>query len=74
MAKPIAIDLFSGCGGLTLGLKQADFRVVGAVDNDNLSVETYKANHSEVFVWEKDISELSTLIIKRKLGDRKSVV
>ncbi|MBC8432677.1 MAG: DNA cytosine methyltransferase [Desulfobacterales bacterium] len=71
MAKPIAIDLFSGCGGLTLGLKQAGFKVVGAVDNDGLSVATYKANHPEVFVWEKDISELSTLIIKRKLGIRK---
>lgn len=71
MAKPIAIDLFSGCGGLTLGLKQAGFKVVGAVDNDHLSVVTYRANHSEVFVWEEDISELSTLKIKRKLGIRK---
>lgn len=71
MLKPIAIDLFSGCGGLTLGLKQAGFRIVGAVDNDNLSVATYKANHPEVFVWEKDISELSTLTVKRKLGIRK---
>jgi len=71
MAKLIAIDLFSGCGGLTLGLKQAGFSVVGAVDNDNLSVETYKANHPEVFLWGKDISELSTLTVKRKLGIQK---
>lgn len=38
--KPKAIDLFCGCGGLTLGLKQVGFEVIGAVDNDHLAVET----------------------------------
>ena len=71
MAKPIAIDLFSGVGGLTLGLKQAGFKVIGAADNDSLSVQTYKANHPEVVVWEEDISKLNTLKIKRQLKIRK---
>ena len=52
---PLAFDLFSGCGGLTLGLKQAHFKVIGAVDNDPLSVATYKLNHKSVRVWEKEI-------------------
>ena len=69
--KPLAIDLFCGCGGTTLGLKNAGFRVIGAVDNDNLSVLTYKANHRKVFVWEKDIKALSTLAVKRKLNLKK---
>lgn len=56
----LAIDLFSGCGGLTEGLRQAGFRVIGAVDNDSLAVETYKDNHRDVFVWERDIQHLST--------------
>ncbi len=54
----IAMDLFCGCGGLTLGLKQAGFRVIGAVDIDTLAVETYRANHPEVRVWESDIRTL----------------
>lgn len=62
-----AIDLFSGCGGLTLGLKQAGFRVIGAVDNDPLSVQTYKANHHHVIVWERDIRKLSVREVKDKL-------
>jgi DNA (cytosine-5)-methyltransferase 1 len=58
MSRPTAIDLFSGCGGLTLGLRRAGFQVIGAVDNDPLSVETYRANHKEVHVWETDIRRL----------------
>jgi len=69
--KPRAIDLFCGCGGLTLGLKQAGFDVIGAVEIDTLAVETYKANHPEVEVFEEDIRELSTLRVKRKLGIKK---
>ena len=34
LLKPTALDLFSGCGGLTLGLKQGGFKVLGAVDID----------------------------------------
>jgi DNA (cytosine-5)-methyltransferase 1 len=69
--EPRAIDLFCGCGGLSLGLKKAGFNVVGAVDNDKLAVETYKANHTGVEVWPKDIRELSTLTVKRRLHIRK---
>ncbi len=69
--KPKAIDLFCGCGGLTLGLKQAGFEVVGAIDCDDLAVETYKANHPEVHVWKKDIQKLSGRAVKRKLKLKK---
>lgn len=62
-----SVDLFSGCGGLTLGLKQAGFKVIGAVDCEPLAVETYKVNHEEVFIWEKDIRTLSTLELKKQL-------
>jgi DNA (cytosine-5)-methyltransferase 1 len=66
----IAVDLFSGCGGLTQGLKKAGFRVVGAVDNDPRSVETYKANHPEVQLFEADIQNININSFKRRLGLR----
>ena len=66
--QPTALDLFSGCGGLTLGLKQGGFKVLGAVDNDPLSVETYRANHSDVSVWNIDIRELDPTHVQTSLG------
>jgi len=69
--KPTAIDLFCGCGGLTVGLKRAGFRIVGAVDNDSVAVATYKANHRDVKVWSRDISKLTIAAVKRRLNLRK---
>lgn len=64
---PLAIDLFSGCGGLTTGLKQAGFFVLAAVDNHRLSVDTYKANHSGVRVWRRNITQFSATQMKHEL-------
>lgn len=69
--KPTAIDLFSGCGGLTAGLKKAGFRVLGAVDVDPLSVKTYKANHRDVTLWGRDIRELKPQELLDTLGLKK---
>ena len=38
------IDLFSGCGGLSLGLVQAGLRIVASVENDTSAHLTYVAN------------------------------
>lgn len=69
-----AIDLFCGCGGLSLGLKKAGFRILGAFDIDPFSVETYKANHPEVMVFEKDIRDLNINLAKKKLNIKKGDV
>lgn len=71
VGKPTAIDLFCGCGGLTVGLKKAGFRVLGAVDVDPLSIETYKANHRSVKVWEMDIRKLDPTELFKKLHLKK---
>lgn len=66
--KPVAIDLFSGCGGMTLGLKRAGFRVVGAIELEALAVETYKKNHPGTHVWHGDICDVTVAEVQRKLG------
>lgn len=64
-----ALDAFSGCGGLTLGLKRAGFTVVGAIEIDPLAVETYRLNHHDVEkVWELDIRGLKGARILKDLG------
>src|SRR5260221_13279568 len=68
--QPIAIDLFSGSGGLTLGLKKAGFRVVAGVELDSLSAESYRKNHCEVYLWEEDIRGIDLEAVMTKLSIR----
>ncbi len=57
--KPTAIDLFSGCGGLTLGLKKAGYNVIGAIEFAHKAQQTYKMNHPDVHLYESDIRNIS---------------
>lgn len=69
LPKPLlALDLFAGAGGLTLGLKQAGFFVVGAVEIEPVARETYRMNHPEVEHLWKDIKEVTGQEILEKLG------
>src|SRR5258708_6851725 len=38
------IDLFAGCGGLTLGLHEAGHQVLFAIEKDPMAFETFEAN------------------------------
>ena len=71
MRKLLAIDLFCGVGGTTLGLKKAGFRVVGAVDCMEEAVAGYRLNHPGVEVWDKNIEDISPLSAMRKIGLKK---
>lgn len=59
MAKPIAVDLFSGAGGLSQGLYQAGFDVVGALEIDEDAADVFKLNHPKTKMIVGDISAIS---------------
>lgn len=44
IGRPFAVDLFSGAGGLSLGLEQAGWTVAVAVDFDQRALDTHRAN------------------------------
>ncbi len=65
--KLISVDLFSGCGGLTEGLHQADFNTAYAFEIDDIASKAYIMNHPSTEVITDDIRNVSTDQIKQKL-------
>jgi len=64
------VDLFCGAGGLSEGLRQAGFNVLGAVDLDALACSTYRLNHKRAKLWEMDIKRLSGAAMMKALNLR----
>jgi len=56
------IDLFAGCGGMTLGFKNAGFEPVAAFDNWDAAIKVYQANFKhdiqklDLSDWEKSLT------------------
>lgn len=51
------IDLFCGAGGLSMGFKWANFKIIAANDNFHPACLTYKKNHPETKLIEGDITQ-----------------
>lgn len=64
--RPSAVDLYCGCGGATEGLKSFGFRVVAAVDNDEVACRTYRKNHPRTNLYTDDIRRIKPSQIKSK--------
>ncbi len=50
-----AVDLFSGCGGMSLGFQNAGFQIVAAYDNWQPAIEIYQRNFQHP-IFKKDLS------------------
>lgn len=59
------IDLFSGCGGFSLGFEKANFNIVCAFDNWKPAIEVYQENFSHPII-EQDLSNEKETISKLK--------
>ncbi len=68
--KPLAIDLFSGCGGLSQGLEDAGFKILACCEIRPEARQTYQLNHPDV-VLVNDIREADPVALKKQLGLRR---
>lgn len=59
MLRPIAVDLFAGAGGMSLGFEQAGFDVVAAVEIDPVHACVHKFNFPNWATISGDISKVS---------------
>lgn len=69
-----AIDLFCGAGGLSEGFRAAGYEVTYALDKDEGSVETYRANHPGVHAECVSITERTPEQIAKAAGGKVDVV
>lgn len=59
MNRPIAIDLFSGAGGLSLGFEQAGFDIAAAVDIDPIHCAIHKYNFPSCATLCKSVADIN---------------
>ena len=68
--KRLAIDLFSGCGGLSQGLEDAGFKVLACCEIRQEARDAYRLNHPDTVLLE-DVRTANPVDLKKKLGLRR---
>ncbi len=72
LARPIAVDLFAGAGGMTLGFEQAGFDVLAAVEIDPIHCATHEFNFPFWSILCKSVVDIKGEEIRKgsAIGDR----
>ena len=66
--RPIAVDLFAGAGGLSVGFEQAGFDIVAAVEYDPIHAATHELNFPYSKVICRDARHVSGAEIRQLAG------
>src|SRR5689334_12781285 len=64
---PTIVDLFSGCGGLSLGAHKAGFSTALAIDSDGLLTSSFPVNFPDARLRHCDIRFVDKEFIKTEL-------
>ena len=72
MSELSAISLFSGAGGLDLGVERAGYRVLATLEYDAGAAATLRANFPHSEVLERDIRTVETRELLKAAGLRAS--
>jgi DNA (cytosine-5)-methyltransferase 1 len=67
VSRPVAIDLFSGAGGFSLGLEQAGFDVGAAVEMASGPVATHRLNFPGTPVLPHDIADVTPVSLRKAI-------
>lgn len=67
ITTPTAIDVFSGCGGVTTGLAAAGFLVLAGIEIDEAAKTSYQLNHPTIHLFQEDVRNLSASEIAKAL-------
>ena len=70
--RPIAVDLYAGAGGMSLGFEQAGFDVLAAVEIDPIHCAIHEFNFTFCSVISRSVAEITGKEIRNlsKIGDR----
>jgi DNA (cytosine-5)-methyltransferase 1 len=74
MNDPTAVDLFCGCGGMSLGAARAGFLVLAGVDKDARAIAAHSSNFPEAKHINLDLSRINASeILPGKKGKPKTI-